>query len=171
VEVNTSRSYHNINMFLMIHQDLFYHFFLVMILVFIINMSPRNMLLLLQQSYFLMIQLVVDLTTSSSSLGAPMDTFLNSSSRQSSRTYGPTCLVGSSPILEVSSSSLSSFGRDVQPSDEPSFYEKSCDEPTSNEKSCDEPTSNEKSSDELSPSVQHSDGPFANSDPSPSSDI
>jgi hypothetical protein len=54
----------------------------------------------------------VDLTTSSSSLGVPMGTFLSSSSGQCSGAYGPTCLVGSSPNPN-DSSSLVSFDEDM----------------------------------------------------------
>jgi len=47
---------------------------------------------------------VVDLTTSSLSLGAPMGAFLHSYFGQSMGTYAPTFSANSSPILEVSSS-------------------------------------------------------------------
>jgi hypothetical protein len=68
----------------------------------------------------------VDLTTSSSSLGAPMGTFSSSSSGQSPRTYGPTCSTTPLLFLEVSSN-LPSFDEDMQPSDEPSSNEQSND--------------------------------------------
>jgi hypothetical protein len=113
---------------------------------------------------------VVDLTISSLSLGAPMGTFSSSSSRQSLGTYGPTCSTSSSPILR-SLPAIPSFNKDMQPSDEPSSNERSNDEAYSDEKSNDELSPYVQHSDGPSPNVQHSDGPSVDGDPSPSNDI